>query len=111
MFNAGLVTPDGLIDPSTEEITSDNEERDAMDYESGPLKRDIPSLRAFFKANPKINQNTEARLGWPPTVDRGDKSKDSNDKNDKDENEVTDNGIGNDGESNGGDDNSSNNDE
>ena len=108
MFNAWLVTPDGLIDPNTDEIPSDDDEHETMKYESESLTRDIPSVRAFFNANPKISQNTEAKLDWPPIGSRGDNSNDSNDEGDKDANEDTD-GTGNDGESNGVDDNSSSN--
>ena len=103
LFDAGFVSPDGLVDPNAEEIL-EGDEGDSMEYESETLKEDASLLRSFFRANPRITESTEVKLGWP-SID-GDEGKDGSDEKDENEGDVT-NKLTDD-DSSGVDDNDSN---
>ena len=75
-----------------------------MEYESETLKDDASLLRSFFRANPRITESTEVKLGWP-SID-GDEGKDGSDEKDENEGDVT-NKLTDD-DSSGVDDNDSN---
>ena len=101
MFNAGLVTPDGLVDPSID--VSDEDESVSMEYDSAAIKQDESSIRSFFKANPQITEKW-VRQGWNSVTGDSTDNKDSPNEDDKANNESgeDDEGDDSDGEDNDG---------
>ena len=90
LFDAGFVSPDGLVDPNAREIV-DGDEGDSMENEAKTLNKDASSLRSFFTANPKIAKNTEVELDWPSSAIDGDEG-DEGDECDESDNIDGDNG-------------------